>query len=83
MIFPFPAKCDVAKMVSPLVEGEGVEVRSMAPQDACGSDSELHLNQHYTYPYGLCEVHMQEEHIADRVEDTIRARERGECTTVE
>jgi hypothetical protein len=36
--FPFPAKCIVAKVVSPLVKGETVEVRSMAPEDACSSD---------------------------------------------
>jgi hypothetical protein len=36
--FPFQAKCIVAKVVSPLVKGETVEVRSMAPEDACSSD---------------------------------------------
>lgn len=36
--FPFQAKCIVAKVVSPLLKGETVEVRSMAPEDACTSD---------------------------------------------
>ncbi len=36
--FPFQAKCIVAKVVSPLLKGETVEVRGMAPEDACASD---------------------------------------------
>ncbi|MHB8413215.1 MAG: calcium-binding protein [Candidatus Acidiferrales bacterium] len=36
--FPFQAKCIVAKAVSPLRKGETVEVRSMAPEDACSRD---------------------------------------------
>jgi hypothetical protein len=36
--FPFQAKCVVAKVVSPLLQGETVEVRRMAPEDACSSD---------------------------------------------
>jgi hypothetical protein len=36
--FPFQAKCIVAEAVSPLRKGETVEVRSMAPEDACSSD---------------------------------------------
>jgi len=36
--FPFQAKCIVAKAVSPLRKGEAVEVRCMAPEDACSSD---------------------------------------------
>ena len=36
--FPFQAKCIVAKVVSPLLKGETVEVRSLAPEDACTSD---------------------------------------------
>ena len=36
--FPFPAKCIIAKVVSPLVKGETVEARSLAPEDACSSD---------------------------------------------
>lgn len=36
--FPFMAKCIVAKVVSPLRKGETVEVRSMAPEDACSTD---------------------------------------------
>ena len=33
--FPFQAKCIVSQVVSPLLKGETVEVRSMAPKDAC------------------------------------------------
>ena len=36
--FPFQAKCIVAKTVSPLLKGETVEVRRMAPEDACSAD---------------------------------------------
>jgi len=36
--FPFQAKCIAAKAVSPLLEGESVEVRGMAPEEACASD---------------------------------------------
>ncbi len=36
--FPFQAKCIVAKVVSPLIKEETVEVRCMAPEDACSSD---------------------------------------------
>jgi Calcium binding len=36
--FPFQAKCIVAKAVSPLLKGETVEVRRLAPEDACMSD---------------------------------------------
>jgi len=36
--FPFQAKCIVAKVVSPLLKEETVEVRGMAPEDACASD---------------------------------------------
>jgi Calcium binding len=36
--FPFRAKCIRAKVISPLLKGETVEVRCMAPEDACSSD---------------------------------------------
>ena len=36
--FPFQAKCIVAKPVSPLRKGETVEVRRLAPEDACSSE---------------------------------------------
>jgi hypothetical protein len=36
--FPFQAKCIAAKVVSPLRKGETVEVRALAPEDACASD---------------------------------------------
>jgi hypothetical protein len=36
--FPFHAKCIAAKVVSPLRKGETVEVRRMAPEDACSAD---------------------------------------------
>jgi len=37
-IVPFQAKCIVSKVVSPLRKGETVEVRRLAPEDACASD---------------------------------------------
>jgi Calcium binding len=36
--FPFQATCLAAKVVSPLRKGEVVEVRRLAPEDACASD---------------------------------------------
>ena len=36
--FPFQAKCVVAKVVSPLLKGETVQVQGMAPEDACSAD---------------------------------------------
>lgn len=36
--FPFQAKCIGAKAVSPLLKGETIEVRRLAPEDACSSD---------------------------------------------
>src|ERR1700758_3165094 len=36
--FPFQAECVVAKVVSPLLKGETVEVQGMAPEDACSAD---------------------------------------------
>jgi hypothetical protein len=38
MRFPFKAHCVVTRAVSPLRKGETVEVRSMAPEEACSSD---------------------------------------------
>lgn len=36
--FPFQARCIASKMVSSLRKGESVEVRRMAPEDACETD---------------------------------------------
>ena len=36
--FPFQAECVVAKVVSPLLKGETVEVQVMAPEEACSVD---------------------------------------------
>ena len=36
--FPFQAECVVAKVVSPLLKGETVQVQGMAPEDACSAD---------------------------------------------
>lgn len=36
--FPFQARCSVSRLVSPLKKGETVEVRRMAPEDACLND---------------------------------------------
>jgi Calcium binding len=44
--FPFQAKCIVAKVVSPLLKGETVEVRRMAPEDACSSDMLVLIQWH-------------------------------------
>jgi hypothetical protein len=38
MRFPFQAKCLASKVVSPLRKGEAVEVRRLAPEEACASD---------------------------------------------
>ncbi len=44
--FPFRATCSVAKVVSPLRKGETVEVRRMAPEDACSSDMLVLITWH-------------------------------------
>ena len=36
--FPFQAECVVAKVVSPLLKGETVDVQGLAPEDACSAD---------------------------------------------
>ncbi|MFP5227637.1 MAG: calcium-binding protein [Acidobacteriota bacterium] len=36
--FPFRAKCTASRTTSPLRKGESVEVRHMAPEDACSGD---------------------------------------------
>jgi hypothetical protein len=38
LTFPFQARCLVNRAVSPLKKGETVQVRRMAPEDACASD---------------------------------------------
>jgi Calcium binding len=38
MRFPFQARCAVTRTVSPLRKGKTVEVRRMAPEEACSSD---------------------------------------------
>ena len=44
--FPFQAKCIVAKAVSPLLKGEPVKVRRMAPEDACSADMLVLITWH-------------------------------------
>jgi Calcium binding len=44
--FPFQAECIVAQVVSPLLKGETVEVRRMAPEDACSSDMLVLIHWH-------------------------------------
>lgn len=36
--FPFQARCSISRLVSPLEKGATVEVRRMAPEDACLND---------------------------------------------
>ena len=36
--FPFQARCLASQVVSPLRKGEAVEVRRLAPEEACSSD---------------------------------------------
>jgi hypothetical protein len=36
--FPFQAKCIASRVTSPLQKGETVEVRRLAPEDACAHD---------------------------------------------
>ena len=44
--FPFQAKCIRAKAISPLLKGETVEVRRLAPEDACASDMFVLIRWH-------------------------------------
>jgi hypothetical protein len=36
--FPFQAKCIASEVISPLQMGESVEIRGLAPEDACSND---------------------------------------------
>ena len=44
--FPFQTKCIRAKAISPLLKGETVEVRRLAPEDACASDMFVLIRWH-------------------------------------
>jgi Calcium binding len=44
--FPFQARCIAAKTVSPLLKGETVEVRRLAPEDACSSEMLVLITWH-------------------------------------
>jgi hypothetical protein len=44
--FPFRAKCIASKTVSPLRKGETVEVRRMAPEDACAAEMFVLIRWH-------------------------------------
>jgi hypothetical protein len=44
--FPFQAKCIAPKVVSPLRKGDTVEVRGMAPEDACSADMLVLIHWH-------------------------------------
>ena len=44
--FPFQARCTVTKAVSPLRKGETVEVRRLAPEDACSTDMLVRIRWH-------------------------------------
>ncbi len=44
--FPFQAQCVRAKTISPLLKGETVQVRRMAPEDACSADMLVLIKWH-------------------------------------
>ena len=44
--FPFQAECRRTKAVSPLLKGERVEVRRLAPEDACTADMLVEIHWH-------------------------------------
>lgn len=44
--FPFQAQCIAAKTISPLLKGETVEVRRMAPEDGCSADMLVLIQWH-------------------------------------
>jgi hypothetical protein len=44
--FPFQARCIASKLVSPLRKGESVEVRRMAPGDACANNMLVLIRWH-------------------------------------
>lgn len=55
--FPFQARCVVSKLVSPLKKGEIVEVRRLAPEDACSSDMLVFIRwQDRTMAVPLCQL---------------------------
>ena len=44
--FPFQARCIVRRIVSPLREGETIEVHRMAPEDACSAEMLVLIRWH-------------------------------------
>ena len=44
--FPFQGQCIAPKIVSPLVEGETVDVQGMAPEDVCSADMLVLIRWH-------------------------------------
>ena len=44
--FPFQARCIARRIVSPLREGETVEVQRMAPEDACSTEMLVLIRWH-------------------------------------
>ena len=44
--FPFRAKCTVSQVVSPLKQGETVEVLRLAPEEACTGDMLVLIRWH-------------------------------------
>jgi hypothetical protein len=44
--FPFQARCIARRIVSPLREGETVEVHRMAPEDACSTEMLVLIRWH-------------------------------------
>ena len=44
--FPFQAKCVAAKVISPLLKGETVQVRRLASEEACSSDMLVLITWH-------------------------------------
>ena len=44
--FPFQARCIARRIVSPLREGETVEVHRMAPEDACSAEMLVLIRWH-------------------------------------
>jgi hypothetical protein len=42
--FPFQAECRWTQAVSPILKGERVEVRRLAPEDACTADMLAHIH---------------------------------------
>jgi hypothetical protein len=66
--FPFQARCIARRIVSPLREGETVEVHRMAPEDACLTEMFVLIRWH-----GRVSLSLDRRTVKSKVENFLRA----------